>query len=392
VTARPLTKSLTLFMAVATGVIVANLYYLQPLLHQVKGDFRIGTFTASALVTLTQAGFAAGLAFVVPLGDLRPRRRLVVTIFLLAAATMAIASVVHDFAVFAVVTFLIGLTSVGCHVLVPFSADLAAEGERGRVVGRLMTGLLIGVLLSRTFSGIASQAVGWRGVYVTAAALLAVMALVLSRVLPNEAPRARVAYLELVAGSFRLLREHRELRRRAWLGATCFAGFSTLWSTLAFHLSAAPFHYSPIRIGLFGLLGVGGVLAANVAGRQADRHRSRPVTIAAALLVGVSFALMWTWRNDLWALALGVFLLDAGMQGMQITNQAIIYTVAPEQRSRTNGAYMVCFFTGGAVGSLAGGFGYAHWGWTGACVLGLLVGALALVPAFGWPTPAPSAL
>jgi predicted MFS family arabinose efflux permease len=391
VTERRLTTSLTIFMAVATGVSVANLYYLQPLLHQVKGDFRISTFAASALVTLTQAGFAAGLAFVVPLGDLLARRRLVVAIFVLAAATMVAASRVHDFTAFAAFTFLVGLTSVGCHVLVPFSADLADEGERGRVVARLMTGLLIGVLLSRTFSGVASQAVGWRGVYVTAAVLLAVMALVLSRVLPDEVPRAHVAYATLVAGPFRLLHQHRELRRRSWLGATCFAGFSALWTTLAFHLSAAPFYYSPIRIGLFGLLGVGGVLAANVAGRLADRQRSRSVTIVAATLVGVSFAMMWVGRSDLWVLALAIFLQDAGMQGMQITNQAIIYTVAPTQRSRTNSAYMVCFFTGGAVGSLAGGFAYAHWGWTGSCVLGLVVGALALGPATLWRSPAPSA-
>lgn len=391
-TARVLTKSLTIFMAVATGVIVANLYYLQPLLHQVKGDFGIGTVAASALVTLTQAGFAAGLAFVVPLGDLLPRRRLVVVVFVLAAATMLGASLIHNFAAFALVTFFVGLTSVGCHVLVPFAADLADEGERGRVVARLMTGLLIGVLLSRTFSGIASQAVGWRGVYVTAAALLAVMALVLSRVLPDEAPRERVPYSHLVAGTFLLLYRHRELRRRSWLGATCFAGFSILWSTLAFHLSAAPFHYSPVRIGLFGLLGVGGVFAANVAGHQADLQRSRRVTIIAALLVALGFALLWIGRSDLWVLALAIFLQDAGMQAMQITNQAIIYTVAPEQRSRTNGAYMVCFFSGGAAGSLGAGFAYSHAGWTGTCVLGLVVGALALVPATLWKTPATSAL
>lgn len=387
VTRRPLTTSLTILMAVATGIIVANIYYLQPLLHQVKGDFRVGTFATATLVTLTQAGFAAGLAFVVPLGDIIPRRRLVVTMFLIAATTMAVASVVHNFAAFASITVVIGLSSVAGHALVPFAADLADEGQRGRVVARLMTGLLLGILFSRTFSGVAAQVVGWRGVYVSAAALLAVMALVLSRALPDEAPRAHVAYFQLVTGSFRLFATHRELRRRAWLGATCFAGFSILWSTLAFHLSGSPFHYSAIEIGLFGLLGVGGVLAANVGGHQADRHHGRRVTVVAALLVGGSFALMWIGRHDLWPLALAVFLLDMGVQGMQVTNQAIIYAIAPEQRSSINSVYMVCFMLGGSAGSLAAGFAYAHHGWAGTCVLGLAVGALAIAPALAWKAP-----
>ena len=380
----PLTTPLVFFMALAIGIIVANLYYLQPLLHQVKGDFKIGTVATSGLITLVQLGYAAGLAFVVPLGDFLRRRALIVAIFVVAAVAMLAGSLVHNVALFAMITVVIGLSSCGGHVIIPFAADLADEGQRGRVVGRLMSGLLLGVLLSRTFSGIVAQGVGWRGVYVIAAGVLVVAAVVLSRVLPDEAVRPHIRYVELVADSFRSLATYRELRRRAWIGATSFASFAVLWSTLAFHLSGAPFHYSNVEIGLFGLLGVGGVLAANVAGSQADRRHSREVTIIAAALIGLSYALMWMGQSDVWLLMVAIFLLDAGMQGMQITNQAIIFTLNPDKRSRINSAYMVCYFLGGAAGSLAAGVTYAQRGWSGVCVLGLALALLIVVPALVW--------
>lgn len=374
-------------MPFATGVIVANLYYLQPLLHQVKGDFKIGTFATATLITLIQVGYAAGLAFVVPLGDLFPRRRLIVAIFMVAAVAMAVDSTVHNFALFAVLTVVIGLSSVGGQVMIPFAADLADANQRGRVVARLMSGLLLGILLSRTFSGIGAEVVGWRGVYVAAAVVLLAMAFILFRILPTEENRQHIPYAQLVSGSFRLLGIHQQLRRRAYFGATGFACFSVLWSTLAFQLSGAPFHYSNIEIGLFGLLGVGGVMAANVAGRQADQNRSREVTIISALLIGLSFALMWIGRHNVFLLAIAIFVLDVGAQGMQITNQAIIYGLEPDKRSRITSAYMVCYFSGGAAGSLAAGFTYAHHGWTGVCVLGLIIGALMVVPALLWRQP-----
>jgi predicted MFS family arabinose efflux permease len=373
------------------GVIVANLYYLQPLLHQVRSDFAIGTVATASLITLVQVGYAAGLTFVVPLGDIFPRRRLVVSIFVLAAATMVLGSLVHSFVLFALLTVLVGVSSVGGQVMLPLAAHLADPDQRGRVIARLMTGLLIGILLSRTFSGIGAEVVGWRGVYVVAAGVLLVMAFLLSRILPDEEKREHVKYWSLVAGSFRLLGEYRVLRRRAWFGANLFASFSILWSTLAFQLSGAPFHYSNIEIGLFGLLGVGGVLAANTAGHQADRNRVRGTTIVMALLIALSFGLMWLGRHDVWILALAVFVLDAGAQGMQITNQSVIYGLAPEKNSRITSAYMVCCFTGAAIGSLGAGFAYAHDGWAGVCWLGLVIGVLTVVPAFVWHPPIRSA-
>jgi predicted MFS family arabinose efflux permease len=384
VTTRRLSGPLTFLMSMSVGTIVANLYYLQPLLHQVRHDFATSTVQTLLLVTFVQGGYAFGLLFIVPLGDLLARRRLIVTIFFVAAASMALASLAHSYALFAALTVLVGLTSVGGQVLIPFGADLAPEGQRGRVVARLMSGLLMGILLSRTFSGIGAEIVGWRGVYVAAAILLAVMAVVLSRVLPDEGPRDRVPYSQLIASLFHLLFSSREIRRRCWLAATCFGAFSVLWSTLAFHLSAAPFHYSNIEIGLFGLLGVGGVMAANVAGRLADQKRNQSATTISGALIVLSFALMWVGRDNAWLLAFAIFLLDAGLQGAQITSQTIIYALTPGTRSRTTSIFMVSFFIGGALGSLAASFTYAQHGWGGVCVLGMVIGLLALVPALVW--------
>ncbi len=371
-------------MALAIGVIVANLYYLQPLLHQISHDFHASTANTSSLMTLVQAGYAVGLALVLPMGDLIARRRLVVGIFLTSALAMALGALVGSFALFAVIAFVIGVTSVGGQVIIPLAADLAAPAQRGRVIARVMTGLLLGILLSRIISGLVAQAVGWRAMYWAASGLLVVMALVLHRALPDEPVRPHVRYRTLVAGSFSLLVTLPALRRRAWFGALIFAAFNTVWTTLSFHLSAAPFHYSNAVIGLFGLFGVAGVLAANLAGHHADRQRSYASTIVAALLFLGAFSVLSLGRDSFWGVALGLVLLDAGMQGLQITNQSIIYSLAPDARSRVNSAYMVCAFTGASVGSYAAGLLYSSYGWTGDCWLGAAIGLGLLIPALFW--------
>jgi predicted MFS family arabinose efflux permease len=381
---KQLSSALITLMAVAIGVIVANLYYLQPLLHQISKNFHVGTARASLLMTLIQVGYAVGLAFVVPLGDIWPRRRLVVGIFVLAAVTMGVAATLTSFTLLAIITLVIGLSSVGGQVLVPLAADLAEPSQRGRVIGRVMSGLLMGILLSRTVSGLIAQVAGWRTVYWAAAGLLAVMAVVLHRALPDEPARERVAYRKLVAGVFSLYATQRLLRRRAYLGALIFACNSTLWTTLSFLLAGKPFHYSNAVIGLFGLFGVAGVLAANAAGHQADRQRAHLSTIVASLLLLASFGILALGRDTVVLLALGIMVLDAGMQGLQITNQSVIYSILPDGRSRMNSAYMVAAFAGASLGSFLAGQLYAHYGWYGDCWLGGVLSVALLIPALLW--------
>jgi predicted MFS family arabinose efflux permease len=265
--------------------------------------------------------------------------------------------------------------------MIPFAADLAPEARRGRVVARIMSGLLMGILLARTVSGALAQLAGWRAVYWFSAVLMVAFAAVLWRALPAEGPRPHASYLTLVASSLRLLVDEPVLRRRAWHGACAFACFSVLWTTIAFLLSGSPYHYGNAVIGLFGLVGAGGIVAANLAGKLADTDRSIVTTVVAGLLATGSFALLAAGRTSLAALIAGIVVLDIGTQGMQITNQALIYALRPDARSRINSAYMFCYFVGGATGSVTAGLVYADRGWTGVCVLGAGFGVLTLLMA-----------
>ena len=376
-----ISNRLVLVMAVATGSIVANLYYAQPLLHEIARSFHVGSAATSLIVTCTQIGYAAGLLLVVPLGDLYQRRFLTVAIYGVAALFLVICAIAPSLWLFEVASIATGCASVAGQVMVPFAADLAAKERRGRVVARIMTGLLLGILLARTVSGIVAQLAGWRTIYWFSAAVMVLFMLILARALPGEAPRPRVAYVGLVASSVGLLAAEPLLRRRAWQGAFAFAAFSVAWTSLAFLVSGPPYDYSNAIIGLFGLAGAAGVAAANVAGRLADGGRVAVSTSVAAVLLTASFVLLAIGSSSLVALLVGIVVLDIGTQGMQITNQAVIYSLRPDARSRLNSAYMVCYFLGGALGSLLSGMVFAQAGWGGICVLGAAFGICCLAGA-----------
>ena len=279
---------------------------------------------------------------------------------------------------FALASVAVGAASVAGQVMIPFAADLAPEERRGRVVARIMTGLLTGILLARTVSGLVAQIAGWRAIYWFSAALMVCFAVILWRALPAEGARPHQRYRDLVGGSLRLLVTEPVLRRRAWHGACAFAAFSVLWTTLAFLLSVGPYDYSNLVIGLFGLVGAGGIAAANLAGKLADSDRHTASTVGAGILLAGSFGLLWMGRTSLAALIIGIVVLDMGTQGMQITNQAVIYALRPDARSRINSAYMVCYFIGGALGSFAAGALYGTHGWAGVCLLGTGLGLATL--------------
>ena len=376
-----LSGGLVALMAVATGAVVANLYYAQPLLPEIAHAFGAGTAAVSLVITCTQVGYAAGLLLVVPLGDLHPRRRLAPLMFALSAGALVLCAVSPSLWVLAAGSVAVGLTSVAGQVMVPFAADLASPERRGRVVARIMTGLLLGILLARTVSGLLAQAAGWRTVYWLSAAVMLVFAAVLYRALPGEADRPPSSWRRLVGSSLALLGAEPVLRRRALHGAAVFAAFSVLWTSLAFLLAGPPYHYPNAVIGLFGLVGAAGVLAANLAGKLADASRVGATTVVAGLAVAASFAVLWAGRTSVAALIVGIIVLDIGTQSMQITNQAVIYGLRPDARSRINSAYMVCYFAGGALGSLASGAVYAADGWTGVCLLGGACGLVSLVTA-----------
>jgi predicted MFS family arabinose efflux permease len=370
---------LVLLFAVACGLAVANLYYAQPILDNIARTFGAGTATAGLVVTLSQIGYAIGLALLVPLGDILNRRRLLPLVLVATAVGLVASALSPTIGVLIAVALLVGAGSTVAQMLVPMAASLATESTRGRVVGRVMSGLLLGILLARTVSGLIAGVTSWRVVYGAAAVVMVVLALVLGRVLPAEGVRPAIGYGTLLRSTLSLFLAERILRRRILFGALGMAAFSVFWTTMAFVLSGAPYHYGDATIGLFGLVGAAGALCATLAGRWADRDLTRRTTTVFALLVAASFVPLWFGGHDLVMMIVGILVLDVGVQGLQVTNQSIIYRLAPDARSRINSAYMVCYFIGGAVGSAAGSWCYARHGWAGVCVLGAGLGVAAVV-------------
>ncbi|MST32521.1 MFS transporter, partial [Acidimicrobiaceae bacterium USS-CC1] len=293
-------------------------------------------------------GYAVGLGLLVPAGDMLDRRRLVPAVLGLTALALVGSAAAPSIGVLIALAALVGAGSVAAQILVPLAASLASDQDRGRVVGTVMSGLLVGILLARTASGIVAGASSWRVVYVVAAAIVVGLAAVLAVALPREAPRPRLAYPALLRSIGTLWRAEPLLRRRAALGGLGFAAFSVFWTTMAFLLAGPPYHYSDTVIGLFGLVGAAGALCANAAGRLADRGHAPAATLGFSAAIAVSFLPIWFGRHSLAALIVGIVVLDIGVQGLHVTNQSLIYRLSAEARSRINAAYMVCYFVGGA--------------------------------------------
>ena len=371
-------RGLVLVFAVACGLSAANLYYAQPVLDDITRSFGTSQATAGLVVTCSQIGYALGLALLVPLGDILARRRLIPVVLLVTTVGLAVSAASPTIGVLVSVALVVGAGSTVAQMLVPMAATLATESTRGTVVGQVMSGLLLGILLARTVSRLVAGVTNWRVVYLLAAGVSVAMAAVLSRVVPREVRRPPIRYATLLTSTVRLVGTFPLLRRRILFGALGFAAFSIFWTTMAFVLSGAPYHYGDVTIGLFGLVGAAGALCANVAGRWADRGLAGTTTLVFAVLVAASFLPLWLGGHGLAMMIVGVLALDVGVQGLQVTNQSLIYRLAPEARSRINAAYMVCYFVGGALGSALGSWVYAGHRWTGVCVLGAAVGAVAV--------------
>lgn len=375
---RGISRSLVLLLAVTCGAAVANLYYAQPLLHTLAGDFDVSEVSAGLLVTVTQFGYVVGLALLVPLGDLRERRSLISATLLATAAGLGVAAAAPQFAVFGLALGLVGITSTVAQIIVPMASSLAAEHERGAVVGTVMSGLLIGILVARTVSGVIAGVFGWRTVFVLGAVAMIVLAMTLRRVLPRVPPTTELSYGGLLLSVGRLIGEEPVLRQRMMLGALSFGCFSALWTTLAFLLAGSPYRYGNAVIGLFGLVGVAGAMAASVAGRLADRGWGSQTSTGTILVLLASWAVLAAGRSSLVALIIGIALLDLGVQGLHISNQSAIYALDPDARSRLTTAYMVSCFLGATVLSALSSSIWASDGWGGVCVLGGVTAALTL--------------
>ncbi|MBO9667166.1 MAG: MFS transporter [Bdellovibrio sp.] len=368
-------------MAIATGLSVANLYYNQPLLADLQADFGVTVKEIGVIPTLTQVGYALGMLFLVPLGDMFERRRLIVITSMLVTGALLLAAASHTLWMMTVASLLIGLFTMVPQLIIPFAAHLADDKSRGKVIGIIMSGLLIGILLSRTLAGFVGSIFGWRAVFYFAAGLMVVLAGCLTFVLPKSEVTFTGSYGKLLKSIWTLIKEEPTLRESAVVGAMIFGVFSSIWATLIFLLSEPHFGYGAKEVGLFGLLGAAGAMAAPVVGRVADKKGPRTGVAIGLAVLAFSVLILWFSGASLWGLIAGIFILDFGIQATHISNQTRVFALRADARSRLNTVYMFSYFMGGALGSLLGSYAWGLGKWNGVCVV-LTVGTLISLFAF----------
>jgi predicted MFS family arabinose efflux permease len=384
-----LSARLILLLASGTGLTVASLYYAQPMLGIMTDDIHAANTTVGWVPTLTQLGYALGILLLVPLGDIIDRRRIVLIKGAILTLALLVAAVSPGIGTLLVASLAIGLTATMAQDIVPAAASIAPESIRGRVVGTVMTGLLLGILLSRVVSGFVAENFGWRAMYVVAAVSVAAFGVVAWRSLPSFHPTTQMSYGQLIGSIASLWKRHPALRRAAFAQGLLSVGFSAFWSTLAVMLHEAPFHLGAAAAGAFGLAGAAGALGAPLAGRIADRKGPQIVTRLGAGLVAVSFAAMLLApmlgaHAQLWLIGLAAIGFDLGVQVALVSHQTIVYGIEPAARSRLNAVLFVGVFIGMSIGALLGAQALAHWGWTGVASLATLA-ALGALTVRMWP-------
>ena len=360
-------------MSVSVGAIVANIYYIQPLLSAISATFRISVPQVGTIAMLTQLGAALGMLLFVPLGDTKERRRLIVILLVCESAFLALMAGAQNYIWLAFASLGIGMAGSAVHLIVPFAAQLASPARRGAAVGAVLSGLLFGILLARTLSGLLGAWFGWRAIYWLAACIMLALAVLIRLGLPRSKPTLTLSWPQLIHSSAVLVRTQPVLREAALLSATLFCAFSAFWTTLVFFLGTPPYHYGSAVAGLFGLVGAAGALSAPFVGRLADRYGARRNVLFALLITAASFVDLYFFGRHMAGLIAGVILLDIGVQAGHVSNQTRIYGLLPEARSRLNMVYMICYFCAGAIGSFSGSLLWHHFAWAGVCAFGFLL-------------------
>ena len=372
-----ISAGLTFLFALACGVIVANIYYPQPLAGPICASLGLPEWAAGLIVTMSQVGYGLGLLLLVPLGDIFENRRLVVTLVSCAAVALLVAGSATGAGIFFAAGLCIGLSSVAVQVLVPYAAHMAPEESRGKVVGNVMSGLMLGIMLARPVASGITRISSWHAVFFFSAAVMIVGAFVLSRALPRRLPDSQLRYRDLLGSMWHLARETPVLRRRALYQATMYGAFSLFWTATPLLLTGPQFKMTQGGVALFALAGVAGAVAAPLAGRWADRGWSLYGSAFAMSSVSVAFLLSLAGYAGSWTslliLTASAILLDFGVSANLVFGQRAIFSLCAHHRSRLNGLYMATFFTGGAMGSAVGGWSYAHGGWPLAAWIGFAI-------------------
>lgn len=377
-----ISRWMMLLLASACGLIVANLYYAQTLVGPIGAAMGLSSAVAGLIVTLTQIGYVAGLLFIVPLSDIIENRRLAVIALAVVVCALLAAAFSPNGALFLIASLFIGLGSVVAQILVPYATYLAAEEQRGRVVGNVMSGLLLGIMFARPVASLITSLWGWQAVFSLSAVVVALLAILLSRALPERKPSPTVNYGKLIFSLGVLFKQTPVLRRRAFYQACLFGAFSLFWTTVPLRL-AHDFGMSQQGIALFALVGVGGAVAAPIAGKLADKGWTRLLTGLAMIIAVLSFLLIYLFQDHsttaLVILFISAITLDMAVSGNLVLGQRAIYSLGSEARGRLNGLFMSIFFIGGAVGSSLGGWTYAYSGWGFTALIGTVLPLLSLL-------------
>jgi predicted MFS family arabinose efflux permease len=374
---------LMILIAASCGLIVANLYYAQPLLGPISQSLGLPLDSAGLIITLTQVGYGAGLLLIVPMGDLLVNRRLVLSLVALQTAALALAVFVRQPAAFLAAALLIGFTAVAVQVLVPYASHMAPEAQRGRVVGNVMSGLMLGIMLARPVASMITHLWSWQVVYVTSAVIMVLLGVVLRVLLPVRHPHSPTSYGALLGSLGGIIASYGVLRRRALYQAGMFGSFSVFWTATPLLLTSPAYGLTQRGVAMFALAGVAGAIAAPIAGRVADRGWTRPATGFCMALAVASYGLTLLApagsRLAIGLLVAAAILLDFGVSGNLVLGQRAIFGLGAALRSRVNGLYMAIFFLGGAAGSALSAWAFARWGWGATALLGMSLPAAALV-------------
>ncbi|WP_286909995.1 MFS transporter [Clostridium sp. UBA1652] len=374
-----LTKLLILIMAITCGLTVANLYYIQPLLGYMAKSFNVHEVSVGSAAMLTQIGYAVGMIFILPLGDIKERKNLITIMPLFSVISLFTMAFSQNIYMLIISSFAVGFTSIIPQLIIPLAAQLSNPNERGKIIGTVMSGLLIGILVSRTISGLIGNYFGWRVVYIVAAIMMIILTLVLRKVIPVTNPVSEVEYFDLLKSLPKLIKEEPILREASLNGALMFAAFSAFWTALTFLLESPHYNMGSQAAGLIGLVGIVGALAAPLVGKLADKKGSRYVIGICIIIVSLSYILFLTLGFKMIGLIVGVILLDLGVQSSNISNQARVHSMNEEKRNRINTVYMVSFFLGGSLGSFLGSSAYSNFGWVGVCIFGISTQIIALI-------------
>lgn len=371
---------LTLLFSITCALAVANVYFAQPLLDSIAQSLAVEPAKIGGVVSATQLGYALGLLFIVPLGDLVNRKTLMLTQLVLSAVALAVVGMAQQWTTLLASLVTVGLLAVVVQVVVAYAAALASPEQRGQAVGTVTSGIVLGILLARLTAGLIADFAGWRSVYFASSGLMLIAAALLWKTVPvTPETRQTTSYLGLLRSLFTLLLNERLLQVRGVLALLIFAAFSALWTSMVLPLSAEPLALSHTQIGLFGLAGIAGALAASRAGRWADRGLGQRVTGLSLLLLTLSWLPTAFMHTSLSSVVIGVILLDFAVQAVHVTNQSLIFAARPDAQSRLVAAYMCFYSLGSALGAGAATYVYAQWGWGAVCVLGASISGVALL-------------